>query len=52
MQLRWLEAVKIWIEITETLAYLSAILMDSLTGAKIFAFEICLENCTNFEEKI
>ena len=23
----------------------------SLTGAEIFAFEICLENCTKFEEK-
>ena len=24
----------------------------SLTGAEIFAFEICLEICTNFGEKI
>ena len=37
----------------ETLAYLSAKFDGiSLTGAKIFGFEICLKNGTNFEEKI
>ena len=35
--------------IAETLAYSCDGL--SHTGAKIFAFETCLENCTNFEEK-
>ena len=37
----------------ETLTYLSAKFFDglSLTGAEIFAFEICLENRTNLEEK-
>ena len=37
--------------IAETLAYLSAKILLSLTGAEIITFEICLENRTNFEEK-